>query len=156
VRDLNDLMEELSTRFSDRGVTLGVAESLTGGLVCDAFAVAPGSGEWFHGGLVAYSAATKHGVLDVPEGPVVSQQAAEAMGRGIAGLLRTDYGVGVTGVGGPDAQDGEPPGTVWIAVHGPEGTSAQRYHFDGDPGDVCNQAYDASVRGLAERLGLDT
>ena len=98
------------------GRTLAVAESLTGGLLASAFARASGSSEWFRGGIVAYSSVVKYDLLDVPRGPVVSEVAAVAMARGAGRLLEADVAVAVTGVGGPDPQDGEPNGTVWVAT----------------------------------------
>src|SRR3954451_14054851 len=78
------------------GRTLAVAESLTGGLLANAFARAPGSGEWVRGGIVAYSSAVKYDMLEVPEGPVVSEAAAVAMARGAGRLLEADVAVAVT------------------------------------------------------------
>jgi nicotinamide mononucleotide (NMN) deamidase PncC len=105
------------------GRTLAVAESLTGGLLSSAFARASGSGEWFRGGIVAYSSAVKYDLLDVPGGPVVSETAAVAMARGAGRLLEADVAVAVTGVGGPDprttslpAPYGSPPGLISWAV----------------------------------------
>jgi nicotinamide mononucleotide (NMN) deamidase PncC len=69
------------------GRTLAVAESLTGGLLASAFARASGSSEWFRGGIVAYSSTVKYDLLDVPDGPVVSEAAA-AMARGLAACSR--------------------------------------------------------------------
>ena len=70
------------------GHTLAVAESLTGGLLASAFARASGSSAWFRGGIVAYSSAVKYDVLEVPDGPVVSEAAAVAMARSAGRLLR--------------------------------------------------------------------
>jgi nicotinamide-nucleotide amidase len=96
--------------------TLAAAESLTGGLLASAFARASGAGEWFRGGIVAYSSEVKYDLLDVPGCPVVGEAAAAAMARGAGRMLEADVAVAVTGVGGPDSQDGEPPGTVWVAT----------------------------------------
>lgn len=85
-------------------------------MLANAFARASGSSKWFRGGIVAYSATVKYDVLDVPHGPVVSEVAALAMARGVDRLLDADVAVAVTEVGGPDSQDGEPPGAVWAAT----------------------------------------
>ena len=105
------------------GRTLAVAESLTGGLLASTFARAPGASEWFRGGIVAYCSQVKYDVLDVPNGPVVSEAAATAMARGAARLLKGNIALAVTGVGGPDRQDGEssapsgpPPGLPILAL----------------------------------------
>ena len=101
-----------------RGFTLAVAESLTGGLVAARLVNVPGASAWFRGGVVAYASDVKHSLLDVPEGPVVSETAAAAMASGVRSVLGADVGLGVTGVAGPEPQDGEPPGTVFMAIAG--------------------------------------
>jgi nicotinamide-nucleotide amidase len=100
----------------DGRLTLGVAESLTGGLVGARLAEVPGCSEWFRGAIVAYDSEVKYDLLDVPEGPVVSQEAAEAMARGAAKALGADVGIAVTGVAGPTEQEGQPVGTVWMGI----------------------------------------
>lgn len=99
-----------------QGLTLGVAESLTGGLVGSRLANVVGSSEWFRGSVVAYASDVKFDVLGVPEGPVVSQEAARAMALGARKVLGADVGISVTGVAGPADQDGRPPGTVFCGV----------------------------------------
>jgi PncC family amidohydrolase len=94
---------------------LAAAESLTGGLVAHAVSEVPGAGSRFPGGVVAYTPDAKRTVLDVPAGPVVSEQAARAMARGSARLFGVGAAVAVTGVAGPAEQDGRPVGTVFAA-----------------------------------------
>jgi nicotinamide-nucleotide amidase len=101
-----------------RGLTLAVAESLTGGLVAARLVNVPGASHWFRGGIVAYASDVKRSLLDVPEGPVVSEVAAAAMAEGVRSALGADVGLGVTGVAGPEPQDGERPGTVFLAIAG--------------------------------------
>jgi nicotinamide-nucleotide amidase len=100
----------------ERGATLAVAESLTGGLVAARLVNVPGASTWFRGGVVSYASDVKRTLLAVPPGPVVSREAAAAMAAEVRRLLGADIGLGVTGVAGPDPQDGEPPGTVFLAV----------------------------------------
>ncbi|HMG40655.1 MAG TPA: competence/damage-inducible protein A [Acidimicrobiales bacterium] len=104
--------------LEERGLTLAVAESLTGGLVAARLVNVPGASAWFRGGVVAYASDVKYTLLDVPEGPVVSETAAAAMASGVRSVLGADVGLGVTGVAGPDTQDDELPGTVFLAVDG--------------------------------------
>lgn len=112
-----DTMEHVvAEMLTSRGLTLAVAESLTGGLVASRLVNVPGASDWFRGGVVSYAPEVKFTVLDVPEGPVVSAGTAVAMAAGVRDLLGADVGLGVTGVAGPDALDGEPPGTVHLAV----------------------------------------
>src|SRR3954451_7740925 len=95
--------------------SVAVAESLTGGMIASALAQAEGASEWFRGSLVAYSTEVKHEVLGVPVGPVVSAEAAAVMARRVRSLRHADISVAVTGAGGPSAQDGHEPGTVFLA-----------------------------------------
>jgi nicotinamide-nucleotide amidase len=116
----------------DQGLTLGVAESLTGGLVGARLTAVPGASGWFRGSLVAYDPAVKFGVLDVPEGPVVSGPAAEAMATGAARLFGATVGLGVTGVAGPTEQDGQPVGTVWLGLSIDGTAESTRLQLPGD------------------------
>ena len=134
------------------GRTLAVAESLTGGLVASAFARASGSSTWFRGGIVAYSSAVKYDLLGVPDGPVVSEAAALAMARGAGRLLEADVAAAVTGVGGPDPQDGEQPGTVWAATWPDQLGGAVLFRLSGSPESICEQACAKTVRILWQRL----
>jgi nicotinamide-nucleotide amidase len=107
---------EVGRLLDARGWTLAIAESLTGGLAASRVVNVPGSSEWFKGGVVAYDSQVKFDVLDVPEGPVVSEAAAKAMADGVRRLLRADVGLSTTGVAGPAEQERQPPGTVWLGV----------------------------------------
>jgi nicotinamide-nucleotide amidase len=144
--------ELVGAALRNRGRTLAVAESLTGGLLASTFARAPGASEWFRGGVVAYASAVKHDLLDVPGGPVVSKAAAVAMARGAARLLAADVALAVTGVGGPDPQDGEPPGTVWTATWPDQLGAAVLLRLSGSPESICEQVCTQAVRLLRERL----
>jgi nicotinamide-nucleotide amidase len=113
----DDTMESVvGSLLKERGVTLAVAESLTGGLVQTRLAEVPGASDWFAGGVVAYDSAVKRKLLGVPDGPVVSEAAAEQMARGVRELLGADVGLSTTGVAGPARQEGQPPGTVWLGM----------------------------------------
>jgi nicotinamide-nucleotide amidase len=101
---------------AERRLSLAVAESLTGGLVASRLVNVPGAGDWFLGGVVSYDSEVKFSLLDVPRGPVVTREAAAAMARGVRRRLGADIGLGVTGVAGPDDQEGHRPGTVFLAV----------------------------------------
>ena len=147
---------EISGLARSTGRTVAVAESLTGGRICAALAAAESSSEWFRGGLVAYASEVKHAVLHVAQGPVVSAEAAHAMGVGIRELLDADLGLAVTGAGGPAPQDDQQPGTVFLAVvdGSDAGGEPVRRHIDGDPGEVCATAVTEALTLLAERLRL--
>ena len=113
----DDNMERVVARqLTTAGLTLAVAESLTGGLVASRLVSVPGASNWFRGGVVSYASDVKFEVLGVPEGPVVSGAAAIAMAEGVRDRLRADVGLGVTGVAGPDEQEGQPVGTVFVGL----------------------------------------
>lgn len=94
----------------------------------------------------------KHDLLSVPPGPVVSEIAASAMARSACELLGAGLSVAVTGAGGPDPQDGQPPGTVWMALYDRRSNQqrTRREHFSGSPSDVVEQTCACSVRWLLE------
>lgn len=144
--------EDLSDRLQDSGLTLAVAESLTGGMLADAFAKLPDASKWFKGGLVAYSAEVKRRLLDIGDAPVVSKAAAIAMAENVATLLRADVAVAVTGVGGPGAEDGVAPGTVWMAVRTPAKVVASLRNLPGEPEDVIRHACDAAIEAVRDAL----
>jgi nicotinamide-nucleotide amidase len=131
-----DLATTLAAEVEERGLTVAVAESLTGGNLAATLAAAPNASSWFRGGLVAYAPDVKFEVLGVPPGPVVTEECAQAMARGVAELLRADLAVAVTGVGGPGHEEGKPPGTVWLAVTSPSGGHAELREFDGEPEEI--------------------
>ncbi len=98
------------------GLTLAVAESVTGGLIASRLVGVAGASKWFRGGVVSYASEVKFDLLHVPVGPVVSAEAAEAMATGVRELLHADVGLSVTGVAGPEQQDGQPAGTVFVGL----------------------------------------
>jgi nicotinamide-nucleotide amidase len=120
---------------------VAVAESLTGGMLSSTLAAADQSSTWFRGAVIAYASEVKHEVLAVPAGPVVSATAAEAMAGRVAELLRADVAIALTGVGGPDPQDDQPPGTVWFGIHR-DGVQRSRLKLvdGGDPAAICARA----------------
>jgi nicotinamide-nucleotide amidase len=135
-----------------RGRTIAVAESLTGGMIASALAQAQQASEWFRGSVVAYSKTVKHQLLEVPAGPVVSSDAATAMARSVRKLLLADISVAVTGAGGPSAQDGHEPGTVFLAVDGGGREQVLRLDLPGEPATVCAAATLAALNALVSTL----
>ena len=114
------------------GLTLATAESLTGGMIAARLVAVPGASDVFRGSLVTYAAETKRRLLGVPAGPVVSEQAVQAMAAGACEQLGADCSLAVTGVAGPAPADGEAPGTVWMAtsVHGEVVAHRHVFPFD--------------------------
>src|SRR5581483_7169688 len=116
-----------------RGLTLGLAESMTGGLVASRLTNVVGASDWFRGSIVSYASEVKYDLLDVPEGPVVSADAAKAMAEGARKALGADIGLAVTGVAGPAEQDGQPVGTVFFGVAmGDTPAESTEVHLPGD------------------------
>jgi nicotinamide-nucleotide amidase len=114
--DDESMEHTVAARLLEAGLTLGLAESLTGGLIASRLVGVEGASQWFKGSVVAYDSAVKYELLDVPTGPVVSERAARAMADGARRVLDADIGLAVTGVAGPDEQEGQPVGTLFIGL----------------------------------------
>ena len=113
----DDTMESVVLQMlRERGLSLGLAESVTGGLVAGRITNVPGSSEVFRGSVVSYASQVKFDVLGVPEGPVVSEAAAAAMATGAQRVLGADVALALTGVAGPSEQDGMPVGTLCVGL----------------------------------------
>jgi nicotinamide-nucleotide amidase len=109
--------------LQERGWTLGIAESVTGGLVGGRLTSIPGSSAVFRGGVISYASEVKFDVLGVDRGPVVSEEAAVQMALGAQRVIGSDVAIALTGVAGPDEQDGRPAGTLCIGVALPDGAT---------------------------------
>jgi nicotinamide-nucleotide amidase len=130
----DETMEDaIAKLLRERSLTLSVAESVTGGIIASRLVDVVGASSWFKGGVVSYASQVKFDVLGVPEGPVVSADAAISMAVGAASLLKSDCAVSVTGVAGPDPQDGEEVGTVFVGIVVPgKAPLAERLQLPGD------------------------
>ncbi|MGQ4615451.1 nicotinamide-nucleotide amidohydrolase family protein [Nocardia sp. R7R-8] len=148
----DEYAHELAELAQRTGITVAVAESLTAGRLCATFGAAPDSSTWLRGGLVAYSTEVKRTVLGVPDVPVVSRPAAEAMATGVRSLLNSVVAVAVTGAGGPAPQDGQPPGSVWFAIATGHDVRAWHRQFDGEPQDVLEQTIACAAETLLETV----
>jgi nicotinamide-nucleotide amidase len=121
---VNSPAAEVVRLLTVRGETLAVAESLTGGLVAAEITAVPGASKAFRGSVTAYATELKHELLGVDatllaERGAVDPQVAAQMAAGVRKALGADWGLATTGVAGPDPQDGQPVGTVFVAVDGP-------------------------------------
>lgn len=124
-RDEDTLEGYIASQMHERKTTLAVMESCTGGLMSNTLTDVPGSSDYFAAGFVTYQTQQKID-LGVPADVIiqfgaVSPETARAMAEAARQKAGADYGVGITGVAGPDPQDGIPPGTVHVAVATPEG-----------------------------------
>jgi nicotinamide-nucleotide amidase len=113
----DDTMESVVLQMlRDRGLSLGLAESVTGGLVSGRLTAVPGASDVLRGAIVSYASEVKFDVLGVPRGPVVNEETAVAMAAGARRVLGADVGIGLTGVAGPSEQDGMSVGTLCLGL----------------------------------------
>lgn len=153
-------IQQLSRLARHHGVTVGVAESLTSGLLASQVGKGEGAQEWFSGGVVAYQMPVKVQVLGVRDGvDPCSAECATSLALGARALLETDIAVATTGVGGPDSEDGHPAGTVYLGWATRDGSGADHLQLDGGPEDVLNATVDHALRllvALAERESVSS
>lgn len=140
------------------GMTIAVAESLTGGLVIAELVSVPGASAVVRGGVVAYATDLKASQLGVDadvlaEAGPIDPRVAEQMAEGVRRRLGADVGIATTGVAGPDAQDGHAPGEVWLGFATPGGTRAERLDLTGDRDAIRRGTVDALLGMLAVALG---
>ena len=124
--------EAVGALLRGHDLTLGLAESVTGGLMGSRVCDVAGASGFFRGSIVSYASDVKFDVLGVPEGPVVSAEAARAMAEGARKVLGADVGIAVTGVAGPAEQDGQPVGTVFIGLAIGDDVTTAELHLPGD------------------------
>ena len=155
-----EICKEIIRMADENGLTIGTAESCTGGLVCGALTDVPGSSGAVRGSIVSYAIPIKEEVLGVPkqitEDPktgVISPECAHAMCEGARNVLGCDIVVSITGIAGPGGEEpGKPVGTVWFGVASPSGTKTYHKHFHGNRDDVRTQAVNFALRRLYRSL----
>jgi len=129
------LTEVLGKILNQKSLTIGTAESCTGGAIASEITSIAGSSDYFKGSVVAYHNSIKENILNVSKSDLetygaVSKQVAESMAKGIAELLKTDISIAVTGIAGPGGGTSEKPvGTVWIAISIKGKVLSQKYKF---------------------------
>jgi nicotinamide-nucleotide amidase len=149
----DEQVEKVAKAADERDLQIATAESLTCGAIASALGAGPNASSWLAGGIVAYSVQVKQKVLGVPEGPVVTAACAEQMARGALEATGADVAVSATGVGGPDPEEGEPPGTTYLAVATTSmAPQTRELRLDGDPEEVLRQTVDHALEMLAEVL----
>ncbi len=149
----HDSMEKIvGNLLRANNLQLAVAESCTGGLICQRLTNTPGSSEYLLGGVVSYSNELKTKFLAVPPEMIetlgaVSRQVAEQMAVGIRSVCEADIGLSVTGIAGPGGGSEEKPvGTVYIAIATAEENWVTKFQFDGDR---------SQIRIITAQSGLD-
>jgi nicotinamide-nucleotide amidase len=156
--DLATLAERLGRRCRERGISVTVAESCTGGGVASAITSVAGSSDYFETGYVTYSNAAKARLLGVPEALIaqhgaVSREVVEAMVAGACRVSGARLGVAISGVAGPDGGTPEKPvGTVWLAWGSETQQHAERFQYPGDRRAVREQAVREAIVGLIRHL----
>jgi len=151
------LAAQIVSLLTQRRRTVAVAESLTGGLLGAAITTVPGASAVFRGGVIAYATDVKAALLGVPaallaERGAVDPEVAGAMAAGVRERLGASVGAATTGVAGPDAADGKPPGTVHIAVCAAGGTVVQTLALSGGRDEIRRDTVERSLRLLWNML----
>lgn len=159
---MSDNPAEIIAAAQLREITIGCAESLTGGLVAAALVDVPGASAVFKGSIVAYDVMVKHELLGVSAAELaargaVNAEVASAMAEGALGALTVDIAVATTGVAGPDPDPitGAQPGVVFIAVAGGHlGTMVRELSLEGDRESVRNAARRAALQALHDAVDM--
>ena len=151
---------EVHRLLAERGSSVAVAESLTGGMLGAALTSMAGASATFRGGVLVYSTDLKETLGGVP-GPLldaegaVSAEVAAAMAAGVRDRTGATYGVALTGVAGPDLQEGHPAGTVFVAVAGPSGGQVRSLRLPGDRAAIRAGTVDAALEMLRDVVLAD-
>jgi nicotinamide-nucleotide amidase len=154
--DTDSLPARLHRALLDRQETVAAAESLTAGLFCASLASVPGASATLRGGLVVYATDLKTALAGVPgdllaaHGPV-SPETAAALADGARKRCAATWGVGLTGVAGPDPVDGHGPGRVYVGIAG-HGTQVHRLDLAGNRAAIRAGAVDAAMDALLSLL----
>ena len=140
-------------RLIDAGCTVATAESITGGRLAARLTDGAGASSAFLGAVVTYATEVKISVLGVPEAlvddhGVISAECARSMAEKVRTLMGTTYGVSTTGVAGPDSQEDQPVGTVFVGVAGPDDTDVRRLALDGGRMEIQKQTVAEAMSAL--------
>jgi nicotinamide-nucleotide amidase len=142
----------LGATLEAHGLTLALAESVTGGALTEALVPVAGSSSWLTGGVTAYMERVKREVLGVSAERVVSGDAAQEMAKGVARLLSAEVGLATTGCAGPEPMEDQPVGTLWIGISAFDRATALHLRLDGSPEEVRARAVRAALVHAADRL----
>lgn len=148
---------EVLRLLAESDQTVAVAESLTGGMVACELTAVPGASRSFRGSVTAYATELKHRVLGVDAGLLaaegaVNAQVAGEMAAGVRRVLGTSWGIATTGVAGPDPQDGQPVGTVFVSVDGPEGRKTVPLRLNGSRAEIRRESARTVLELLSSQL----
>jgi nicotinamide-nucleotide amidase len=155
---MTDIAETVGRLLLERGKTIALAESCTGGLIISLLVDVPGISSVLERGVVTYSNASKTDLLGVPEEVLqthgaVSRETARAMAEGIRRRAGVELGLAVTGIAGPSGGTPEKPvGTVFIGLSSGEGTEVHSHRFAGNRREIREQSADAALEWLRDYL----
>ena len=147
---------KLGKLLRERGWTIAVAETTTGGVISARIVSVPGSSAYYERGVIAYSALSKREMLGIDEKAMdtygaVSAEAACEMAKGVRKVSGADLGLAETGIAGPiRGRSPKPIGTAYIAVAGAEGVVCRDFQFDGDRDAIRNAIADAALQMVIE------
>jgi PncC family amidohydrolase len=155
------ISERVHALLQERGHTVATGESLTGGRLAAALTTVPGASKSYVGGVVAYATSVKETVLGVPAAlveqyGVISAECALAMARGAAGVTGATWGIGTTGVAGPDLQEGKPAGTVHVGLVGPGASRGLALELVGGREAIQDRTCEVALSALEDMLSTWT
>ena len=150
---MTDPAAALHEALVSRGQTVGCAESLTGGELAASLSGTPGASATFVGGVVTYATSLKRRLLGVTATDIVSGECAVQMAAGARELLEADWVLSTTGVAGPDLQEDQPVGTVFVGLAGESSARFVRLALDGDRAAIRAGACAAAVELLLAEVG---
>ena len=156
--EIEQLAQQLGKVLLQRGATITLAESCTGGGIAQAITAVPGSSQWFEYGFVTYANQAKQQLLGVEDQVLqhqgaVSQSVVEQMALGAINVSGADYAIAVSGIAGPDGGTAEKPvGTVWICWLTPTKNHSQQFRFTGDRRSIREQAIKISLQELLHQI----
>ena len=146
--ELGPLTSGIVRALRDAGRTVAVVESLTSGQLAQLIGCAPGSGDVFAGGVVTYSRDAKARVLQISPETVVDAETALAMAEQGRTLFGVDLCVSLTGVAGPEPQDDQPVGTVFVGWASETDSGVEPWSFDGEPDEIRAQSCEKALQRL--------
>jgi nicotinamide-nucleotide amidase len=152
----NSLEQEVAKLLLSLRITIAVAESCTGGLICHRLTNIPGSSDYLERGVVAYSNLSKTELLGVSGQIIskfgaVSEECVRAMATGVKRLARTELGLSISGIAGPTGGTQEKPvGTVYMALAWNEETQCWKYFFEGSRGEIKQKASEEALMRIRE------
>lgn len=144
--------DQVQARLLVRGETICCAESLTGGALASLLSSLPGASTVFLGGVVSYATEVKRSLLGVTAEQVISAECAMEMATGVRRLIGADWALSTTGVAGPDTQEGQPVGTVFIGIAGPQGVRAEHLELSGSRDEIRATTCRAAISILTGML----